>query len=359
MKGAGNLREEVESSPYMGIAEMVEITSCNIFFTGCAAIMRLISIVVNWYLVFEYWKSESYAYSAWTLASILIPMLITSIIYSHIVSTDRTGRGRILYRGTMSDIVISYLFRDGYTLNYALNYSQAKKQDNKEGEIRYYQKYVKEECNVGFIRLFDSFLETAPQKILQLVIVLRFIKTLTYFRAFTFVIYFLSIAWCLVAYNRSNRLVQLDKYDIGTNGLIVQFFFLLCLTVSRTLCIAYVASIYPLATLAMCLCHIFVCGSIVFLVDAPKLANSVFLNYLCCITFGVVYLFIFTPVKDAPTKYKYIYYLSFCLVQNITACILFIPLYISIAILGLYVIGIVLMIFYYLMCHPGITSTLY
>jgi len=127
--------------------------------------------------------------------------------------------------------------------------------------------------------------------------------------------------------------------------------------VSRTLCIAYVASLFPIETLIICAAHACFCGTIVFFVDSPMIAESRFMNYLYCLCFGVVYLFIFTPVKDAPTKYKYVFYLSFCLLQNTLACALYIPLYLSIAIIALYVIGIMLIVFYYTNCHPNTIPT--
>ncbi|XP_017849986.1 XK-related protein 6 [Drosophila busckii] len=336
-----------------------QITIFNIALTLIAALMRFISIVMNWCLAYEYWSTSSYAYCNWTIASILVPMILTSLIYSNVLLATNSGKKPVKYADHIGKIVLSYLFRDNCTLNWALKYLDAKKRKDKQAEIECYHRHLKEECNVGFVRLFDSFLESAPQKILQLAILLRYIKVLSFMRALTFLVYFTSIAWCLLAYNRSNRLVQLDKYNISTKGLIVQFWFLLCLTAARTTLIAFITSKMPCETFASCLVHIFLCGTLVYIVDKPKLAKSYFLNYLLCLTFGVVYLFIFTPVKDAPTKYKYIVYFTFCMLQNIVICVLYIPIYIAIGINMLYVLGIVLMIYYYMYCHPGIISAVY
>ncbi|KAH8303726.1 hypothetical protein KR018_008551 [Drosophila ironensis] len=346
---------------------MEAISQFGIISTGISTVWRFASIIINWILAYEYWINDAYAYSAWTIASILVPMVVTSIIYIHILQSSNTVQNRIPDRGVSSNVVLSYLFRDGYALNYARKFNRAKEQGDRDMEIRYYQKLTTEECNVGFVRLFDSFLESVPQKILQLVIVLRSKEELSYYRLAMFAVYFGSLAWCIQAYNRSNRLVQLDKHDIAAKGRFVQFFFLICLTgnklychlpfvVSRTLCIAYMASLFPHETLALCLVHICLSALIVFLVDAKMIAKSRPMNCLYCLCFGIVYLFIFTPVKDAPTKYKYSIYLTICLLQNIVACALFIPLYFSIAIIVLYVTGIVLIILYYLTCHPSIIA---
>ncbi|XP_026847145.1 XK-related protein 6 isoform X2 [Drosophila persimilis] len=337
------MEEEVDASV------MVPISPLSIVLTGVSVVLRFISIIINWSLAYDYWLEGSYSYTAWTIGSILLPMVITSAVYTNVLSASNSDQ-----RGMYSTVVLSYLFRDGYALHYALEYSKAQTQGHKELEIKYYQQMLREECDVGFIRLFDSFLESAPQKILQLVILMRSSKKLTYYRLLAFLIYFVSIAWCIQAYNRSNRLVQLDKYDIAAKGRFVQFLFLLCLTVSRTLCIAYMASLFPLETLGVCILHVCFCGTVVFVLDSPAIAKSRMLNYIYCLTFGVVYIFIFTPVKDGPTKYKYTSYLTFCLLQNIIVCVLYIALYFSIAIIALYVCGILLTIYYYLYCHPSI-----
>ncbi|XP_017120588.1 XK-related protein 6 isoform X2 [Drosophila elegans] len=220
-----------EQRTEMDALTMEPISKLSMMLTGVSIPWRFVSIFINWSLALEYWMEESYGYCAWTVGSIIVPMVVTSVIYIHILRAAHLGQERIVDRGVYSNAVISYLFRDGYALNYALKYSEAKKRDDQEEEIRYYQKLLTEECNVGFVRLFDSFLESAPQKVLQLVIVLRSIKDFTYYRVIAFVVYFGNIAWCIQAHNHSNRLVQLDKHDIPAKGRFLQFMFLLCLTV--------------------------------------------------------------------------------------------------------------------------------
>ncbi|XP_062138274.1 XK-related protein 6 [Drosophila sulfurigaster albostrigata] len=336
-----------------------QITVFSSTLTVISALMRFITIILNWCLAYDYWISKSFAYCYWTILSIVLPMILTSMIYSTIMVITNVKNKPYNPWDHVRKLVLSYLFRDARTLNWALQYNEAKKHGDKVAQFQCYRGYLKEECNVGLLRLFDTFSETAPQKILQLAIVLRYIKTLTYFRAITFSIYFLSIAWGLVSYNRSNRLVQLDKHDIGTRGVIIQFWFLLCFSVSRTVCIAYVASQVPMETSIASIIQIILSATLVFVFDQPKFSKSAIMNYILCLAFGIVYLFIYTPVKDAPTKFKYLLYLTFCLLQNIILCIFYIPLYLSIAIIVLYLIGIALMIYYYLQCHPGITSSVF
>ncbi|XP_017109118.2 XK-related protein 6 isoform X1 [Drosophila bipectinata] len=336
---------------------METVGNLNLAIIAASIGLRFASIIMNLILAYKYWVSEFYAFSAWTVGSIVVSMVITSLIYIHIFSSKASIsiQKRILDQGVFLNVVLAYLFRDGYAFYYTRKLKNIKEAGDREGEIILYQKLISEECNVGFIRLFDSFLESAPQKILQLVIVLWSMNDLSYFRLATFVVYFSSIAWGIQSYNRSNRLVQFDKRDIESKGRLIQFAFLLCLTTSRTLCIACLASLFPKATLVVCAAHVFVCVCIIFAVDSPTIADSRLMNCLYCACFGIVYLFIFTSVKDTPTKYKYVFYLSFCSFENIVACVLFFSLHISIFIIALYIFGIVLIIIYYWTCHPSIS----
>ncbi|XP_032582161.1 XK-related protein 6 isoform X2 [Drosophila sechellia] len=212
---------------------MEPISKLSMLLTLVSILWRFVSICINWSLAYAYWMEESYGYCAWTIGSILVPMAVTSVIYIHTLKVAHAGEKRILERGVYSNAVISYLFRDVYVLNYALKYSVAKERDDKQAEIEYYQKLTTEECNVSFVRLFDSFLESAPQKILQLAIILRSTKELIYYRRIAMVVYFGNIAWCIQAYNHSNRLAQLDKHDIAAKGRFLQFLFLFCLTAAH------------------------------------------------------------------------------------------------------------------------------
>ncbi|KAH8309952.1 hypothetical protein KR067_003743 [Drosophila pandora] len=355
---------------------MEAVGTLNMVTIGASIALRFVTIFMNWILAYEYWVNKSYAFSAWTVGSIIAPMVITSVIYIHISQASISIQKRILDQGVFLNVVLSYLFRDCYVFYYRRKLKKTMEAADREGEIIMHQKLLSEECNVGFVRLFDSFLESTPQKILQLVIVLWSINDLSYFRLATFVVYFGSIAWCIQSYNRSNRSAQFDKRDIESKGRFIQFSFLLCLTgkfytgvihvfsnfpffnlfaASRTLCIAFLASLFPKATLGICAAHVTLCSCIIFMVDFPIIADSRLLNYLYCTCFGIVYLFIFTSVKDTPTKYKYLFYLSFCCFENILACVLFFSLYVSIVIIALYIFGIVLIIIYYLSCHPSIS----
>lgn len=59
------------------------------------------------------------------------------------------------------------------TLKYALKARKCKKSGDRAGEKLYYLKMLKEDQDVALLRVFECFLEAAPQQILQLTLMLK------------------------------------------------------------------------------------------------------------------------------------------------------------------------------------------
>lgn len=59
------------------------------------------------------------------------------------------------------------------TLIYALKAYRFEKLGDRNGQRRYYLKMLKEDQDVALLRVFECFLEAAPQQVLQLTILLK------------------------------------------------------------------------------------------------------------------------------------------------------------------------------------------
>lgn len=68
---------------------MGPISKLSMLLTVVSILWRFVSICINWSLAYVYWMEESYGYCAWTIGSILVPMVVTSVIYIHTYVTYR------------------------------------------------------------------------------------------------------------------------------------------------------------------------------------------------------------------------------------------------------------------------------
>ncbi|XP_065363535.1 XK-related protein 4 [Calliphora vicina] len=343
----------------------------EIFSTAISIIFRAITVCINVKLAVNYYNQGHQDYFIWTVICIVTPMFITILIHANMCYQDGKFNGGFckILQTLCLVLISSFLFRYWNSLLYAIKCKRAEIMGDKEEKLKNYKLNIREESDVAFIRLFECFLEAAPQKILQISIVLAHIDKMTNLQIIAITSYFGSMAWCLSVYHRYNRYSQSDKYNISTNGVILQLCWHFCISVSRTLCIAFVASIFPLWLLIACLVHALLFGFVTFIVDRPKFARNSFCNFLFCLVLGVVYIFTYISVRDAPTRYKYLIYYIFCSLENIICVLLFI-FYAnndlrSLAILfyplcamalAFYYVGILFMVIYYLYFHPRITA---
>lgn len=148
------------------------------------------------------------------------------------------------------------------------------------------------------------------------------------------------------------------------------FSIMIAFLVSRTLSIAFVASIFPLWSLMASLSHGLILGFITFIIDRPRFTpNCLIGNFFFCLILGIVYIFTYIPVRDAPTRYKYTLYYFFCFLENLICIFAFIyyspseltrniwlfSILCSLT-LVLYFIGLLFMLIYYVCCHPRLTA---
>nr|CAD7399532.1 unnamed protein product [Timema poppensis] len=262
------------------------------------------------------------------------------------------------------------------SLAYAIKSRRAQKANDLQNQQKYYELMLKEDSDVALLRVFECFLEAAPQQILQTTILLvDSMKGTTFqvlYQSGSIVSSLLSMAWSMASYHRSIRFVQKDKDNITWPGTVMQFLWHFMVTVSRILSISVVASVFPIFTGLACMVHWIVMSLWISLLDRTqfcistrgdpcrqKVGELLFSSIL-----GLVYIFTYLTPGEGRTRNRYIVFYSLCFIENSIAIGLwaglasdqlkvqwyFIPL--ICAAITSFVLGIVFMIVYYAYFHP-------
>ncbi|XP_055914377.1 XK-related protein 6 isoform X2 [Eupeodes corollae] len=202
----------------------------EIAWTGVSIIMRTITVIMNINLALSYYQNGKINCFILTTASIVIPTIVTTLIHINMYLQDR-DLNKETYKVTWITFLGSFLFRYWDSLIYAIRCKKAEYRCDMESQKKFYKLKIREESDVAFIRIFDCFLEAAPQKILQITIVLSMPDKISPLQIAVICGYFGTMAWCLSDYHRCNRYAQIDKHKMETNGFVLQLCWHFCVSV--------------------------------------------------------------------------------------------------------------------------------
>ncbi|EFN81697.1 XK-related protein 4 [Harpegnathos saltator] len=242
---------------------------------------------------------------------------------------------------------------------------------------------LKEDQDVALLRIFECFLEAAPQQILQLTLILKHYNEINFqfvHQVASIVSSFGSMSWAMASYHRSIRSAQQDKSNIRYMATVFQFLWHFFITVARILSISVVASIWPILTIICCVIH-WIIMTIWIIIDShgilefcrdysrpphikPKFKEHIY-SILFAMIIGIVHIFIYFNTIDSNTLWKHIFFYMFCFLENISCNIVwsytsspeirsvwYFYIYFIFCVLSFF-LGIVAMIIYYTMFHPS------
>ncbi|XP_076654869.1 XK-related protein 6 [Halictus rubicundus] len=376
------------------------ISWLDIVFLVSSILMHIVDMGFDINLVVRYLLAGKMTYFIWTTTFIFVPSFINVIISRRMqYQDDQTNSAQnqieskcihsMLTRKLCCIIVVAFqlapVLRYYRILIYTLKAYKFQKQGNRNAQRRYYVKMLKEDQDVALLRVFECFLEAAPQQVLQLTILLKDYHNKINFefihQVATILSSLASMGWAMASYHRSIRLVQQDKLNIGIMGTVLQFLWHFCTTVSRILSLSVVASIWPIHTGIACILH-WISMSCWIIVDShgilefcrnynhaphcpPKLKERVY-SVLLSLVIGVVHVFIYLNAVDGSTLFKHVFFYTVCFFENISATVLWTyassdevkqAWYFNVLIVFCiipFLIGIKAMIVYYYGFHPSI-----
>lgn len=370
-----HISERVE---FDGIAVNDRVTRWDIIALVISITSHCCDVIFDYILAFGYLRQNFIPYFWFTLGFILVPAFINTAFSIRMYYLDgrknSTSRKAIKWKITYVLIMVfqfAPILRYIDALRYSLKSRKAERNKNIHEQRINYELMLKEESDVALLRVFECFLESAPQLILQIVLfLLTYDEKIGIFplQFASMLTSFISMSWSMASYQRAIRFALQTKNNMSWSGTVTQFIWHFLVTVSRILSISVAATTVPIHAIFALVFHWF--GMTMWLKISEKTTNFCDQKQCCDVIFfaifGLVYIFTYVSITDGPTKMKYFLFYTISFVENVVFNYLwyslaweqirmkffFMPLiyFNNIA----FLIGIVFMILFYTFLHPSI-----
>uniref|UniRef100_A0A3B4A579 XK-related protein n=1 Tax=Periophthalmus magnuspinnatus TaxID=409849 RepID=A0A3B4A579_9GOBI len=290
-------------------------------------------------LALTYYQEEHYLWAGLTLAFILTGMLVSQIF------------SFAWYWDDMNDFFIN---PNGKATQAGLS--------KKEKRQRHHNLFCMA-TDLSMLKLFETFLESAPQLLLQVYIVLLGHREATVLNYVSMAFSFLSIAWSLVDYRRCLRR-SLPHISEMPSGLPTAVYLLYKLCTITSLILSYSLYLIISAYTTVALTAVWLAMLIWTNILQTEFCSHRGLEILYRAVVGVILTFTFFNVKGQDTKVPMgIYYSIFCII-NVSSPILLSVLMpefnsstllaVDIFILCCVFLGLFCLVLYYVLLHPRV-----
>ncbi|XP_026169088.1 XK-related protein 4 [Mastacembelus armatus] len=227
---------------------------------------------------------------------------------------------------------------------------------------RYYWRMVYEFADVSMLHLLATFLESAPQLVLQLCIIIQTHK-LQAVQGMTAAASLVSLAWALASYQKALRESRDDKKPISYLAVIIQFCWHFFTIAARVITFALFASVFQLYFGIFIVLHW--CIMTFWIVHCETdFCISKWEEIVFDMVVGIIYIFSWFNVKEGRTRCRLFIYYLVILVENAALSALWYLYRLphttdAFAVPALCVIfssfltGVVFMLMYYAFFHPN------
>ncbi|XP_040583865.1 uncharacterized protein [Lepeophtheirus salmonis] len=323
----------------------------------CSILTYLVDISLDTMVALSYFQKGELIYSLVTILLILIPAICIQIFSIRWLQMDLDPEESLSKREVIVHLgLIGIIHRYFESLKLGL---KAKKTGNPLD----YQLYYHKQSDVSMLRLFDSFMESAPQLVFHLYVVIKQSQWeigLATWTALSVLGSLISLGSGIASYSSSMRMIQSHKNKMTWTGMILQTIWRACMLSSRIVALTLlVVALHQWALLIifihwLCMTTWVICQDTDF---CPTVWEERFYNAIV----GVIYCFCFFNLKEGRSRYRASIFYTIIIIENL----IFVGIFLWITDMewigiGSFVIvicgtilGIASMLLYYGYFHPG------
>lgn len=244
-------------------------------------------------------------------------------------------------------------------------YKNGKKSRKIAADSRYYSIYVEQWRDIAMLRLFEAFIESAPQLVLQLYILAyrrHFDEEKDWLTAFSACISLISLSTSIVSYSKALREASDTKGHMSWWAFACQIVWRLSMVGSRIVTLVLFASVYKSWILLFIGLH-WSSMTIWLIYQKTSFCTTKTLERLFSVVIGFIYIFCFFNPKDGFTRKRLIFFYCVMLVEDCVLMGMWLPhrheygaVFVAavVMVFGGFFLGILVMFLYYQFYHPSL-----
>ncbi|KAG9510166.1 XK-related protein 6 [Fragariocoptes setiger] len=298
------------------------IDAAALIFSMCSFVVDMITdiaVAVFHYLNHDWW------YFGLTLTFIVIPTIITTSISFRWYLTDEeidgapaVSRRQWCVRSLFLILQMGPILRYFESLSYGM---QWRKETDPEEKKRIYLRMIFEDSDATMLRLFEAFMESAPQLILQMYILAKnhsydndeYWTVVAQLASITTSL--ISVSWSLVSYSKSLRLTLPSKLPMSYWAITFMFLWELFTIGSRMIALALFTSVYVHHIALVCSLHWAVMFTWIVSMRT-SFCNSRLEELGFNAVLAIIFIFCYFNPVDTATRYRYLIFFTFMFVEN-------------------------------------------
>ncbi|XP_078397543.1 XK-related protein 6-like isoform X1 [Cetorhinus maximus] len=285
------------------------------------------------WLAADYYLKQDYWWFGLTLFFVLVPSVLVQILSFRWFMQDYAGGGLGGVEGLSSRRPgvtgynrccrisvwiwqsVIHILQLGQVWRYIRTmYLGIQSRRKNEHQRRFYWAMMYEYADVNMLRLLETFLESAPQLVLQLCIMIQKNQAET-LPCLSSMASLMSLAWVLASYHKLLRDSRDDKKSMSYRGALIHIFWRLFTISSRVISFALFASIFQLYFGIFVVVHW--CAMAFWIIHGgTDFCMSKWEEILFNMVIGIVYIFCWFNVKEGRTRYRMFAYYTVILTEN-------------------------------------------